>query len=222
MYRDPELDRRIANVLAKLATLSEVPAASIDVTQAKDAEGHDLPGGVSVRHRDPDKPPPLDRSLYDYFAFMFARCTTDAERRLWLYLAEDAYANRVSRPPDQRAAGTLKQKREGTEDRDHRIIEWYEGVDSLRAAIAESSHAGYCSEANVRKVRRDARRNPDNGHRLPGWAGWSDEERVKAINSWRAKGVTSPTAIAAELGTRRQSVERYVGGYRRRRDTARR
>lgn len=225
MTRDPELDRRIADVLAKLSTLSEVPAASVDITQAKAAE-RDLPAGVSERQRDPDRPPSKERSLYDYYAWVFARAHTDHERRTWLYLAETDLNVRQHRAPFEREEYTTHKDRgrvigqgladqEGARNRrNRRILDWYEGLPALMAALAESAHGGHVSEANVRQVRIRDRRDPETGIKYAGWKGMSDEDRTKAIENLRRQGMGRPS-IAQELGVAQGTVQRYEAGYKR-------
>lgn len=222
MTKDIELAHRIAHVLAQLARLSEVSAAQVGRATPSSDQAR-LPAGVrpSIVSSNPERPPSKDRSLYDYFSWHFSRAVTDAQRRLFLYLAETDLEQRThSAPAHMTALGAHKEQETGVK-RDARIIAWYEGVNALEVAVLESAHAGYCSEANVRRVRELDRRNPATGVRWPGWRGWTDEERTKAARQLRSRlnKVTgkpmSNAEIAAELGTTKSTVSRYLQGYTR-------
>lgn len=207
--RDRDLDERINQVLAKLARLSEVAAAKIGRTSS-DSDSEGIPAGVDkkLRAQDPDRPPPKDRSLYDYYAWQFARARTDSHRRVLLFLAETDLDQRVKQYPGKFAERTAKPDEIG-KTRNKRIVDWYEGIDSLEVAVLESAHAGYCSEENVKTVRRQDRRDERTGRKLPGWAGWDDETRTKKVGELLGKK-RSLGAIAIELGTAKSNVQRVV------------
>lgn len=216
MTRDRDLDERIRQVLAELSVLSDVGAAQIG--KSSRSSEHELPRGVnpSVRRPKGEQPPPKDRNLYDFYSWQFARATNDQARRVLLYLAEsDLAARKRTAPADRTALGQSKASTTSTDQRDQRILTWYIGVHPLEAAILESTHGGYCPEQNVRDVRRKARRDPLTGHPLDGWAGWSDEDRVKRVNQLLGRGL-SLSAIASEVGTAKSNVQRVVDRLRRR------
>lgn len=214
--RDEELDERVRQVLADLAALSEMAAASIGRSTPTSDDERGLPAGVnpSLKKHPGDRPPSKDRSLYDFYAWHFARATTDALRRVLVFMAEgDLKARRWGAPEGKLAlAGSSAQQ---GEKRDERIVTFFAGTHPLEAALLESHHGGYCSEENIRAVRRKARRDEETGQPLPGWRGWTDEERTKRCNQLKERG-KSLAEIAAELGTAKASVNRYLTGYRRR------
>lgn len=183
-----ELDERIRQVLADLSVLSEVPAVRVG-RSSRDAE-EALPRGVrpSLKLVDPNAAPSKEQSLFAFYEFHFARAGTEQARRVLLFLAEgDLAARKLSAPAGSTALGQSRMSA-SSEQRDERILAWYVGVHPLEAAILESTHGGYCSEENVKAVRRASRRDPLTGLQLEGWAGWSDEERVKRYNDAKRKG----------------------------------
>lgn len=212
--RDRELDERVRQVLADLAALSEVPAAAT-TRSSRDADDA-LPRGVnpSLKANPTDRPPPRDRSLYDFYAWHFERATADAHRRVLLFMAEGDLKARRWKAPEGKLALAGAASEQG-DKRDERIHSLYVGMHPLEAALLESHHGGYCSEENVRAVRRRRRADEATGHPLPGWRGWTDEERTKRSRHLRDQGGKSLAAIAAELGTTKASVNRYLTGYRR-------
>lgn len=214
--RDRDLEQRVDQVLAQLATLSEVGAARIGRSSASSDEEHGIPAGVSPnpRRREPDRPPPKDRSLYDFYRWHFGRARNDSLRRVLLFMAEGDLKARKWAIPEGKIALAGAGSEQG-EKRDERIIAFFAGTHPLEAAMLESHHGGYCSEENIRAVRRKARRDPETGHPLPGWHGWDDERRTKEVHRLRGSG-RSLAQIAAELGTTKASANRYLTGYKRR------
>lgn len=201
--RDPELERRIQNVLAQMSKLSEVRAASIGKGRGGESDRVGPQGtDQSLRPAKADRPPSKDRSLFDWYAFHFAKATADAGRRVLLWMAESDLKTRLY-------GATGGDVAPSGERRDERIVAWYEGSHPLEAAMLESHHGGYCSEQNVREVRRRARRNPETGAPLPGWPGWTDEERTKAVRNLKTLG-KSIRESAMELGVTKHQIERYL------------
>jgi hypothetical protein len=206
---DLELERRIRAVLADLARVSEASAGQVGRSSPSAEEDRQIPQGVRIGRANPDRPPSKDRSLYDFYAWHFARARTDHQRRLFLFLAETDLDQRRHKPPEQMTALGSHLGREVGDERDHRIISWYEGISALEVAVLESAHAGYCSEANVRKVRSERRRDQNTGHPLPGWYGWSTEQRIKEIRSRLNLG-RSMRSVARELDTSLSNVQREL------------
>lgn len=212
MTRDPELDRRIADVLARLAMLSEVQGHTLEKTRSSGDENHGaIPAGVSGSATDEDRPPPIDSHLYAHFAWQFAHARSDSLRWFLVYRAESELSARKHRVPEGRTAQAPT-----AEDRDVMMVKLYEGWSSAEAAVAESLRAGHIREAALRKVRSTDRRDADTGRKLPGWRGKSDEDRVKAIKSYQREHPSAKAeAIASELGTSPRTIRSYMKGYQR-------
>ncbi|MGI8439995.1 MAG: hypothetical protein ACR2NV_07340 [Thermoleophilaceae bacterium] len=146
------LEIRQRSVLAEMQFLSESPGASFVTTQkrAPKKEGTPPSGARHDRSDNPDAPPEKNRSLYDHYAFRFARADTTRKKRLLCWLAE--------RDLDHHVRGN-RRTLEGKEERDARILSEYAGLDATEAAIFEG-----VGERHVRQLRSAKGRDPALGH----------------------------------------------------------
>jgi hypothetical protein len=197
---DRALDNRVARILTKLQMVSDASSASIvsnDGGGSSKPESSPPPGARPDRDR--DKPPPKDRSLFEWYAWQFARSRSEERTRLLCYLAERDHARLRSRSPSPRG-------RTGPEDEPaamRRIVEWYEGVDALEVAVLED-----VSVQHVHKARRVHKRVAIDGRRRPEWSDWSDDVREAAVARRRHTGA-SQHEVADDLGVSRRTVQRY-------------
>lgn len=207
-------EQEIQDVLAKLSMLSEVSAASLEPHTSGSATESSVPGGVSqgdaITPTDPDRPPPKERSLFDWYVWKFQRHADEPERLVsLLLLAERDYLSRrfhVARSIELRSGQLTendvmdggKAERAAAE----RVCEWYVGLSPLAVAIEEN-----VTEAWVKKARRQNGRNPDDGRPLPEFYGWHENvrrERVALLAESMSQG-----KAADHLGVDRKTVKRY-------------
>jgi|GEM_PF-2489201 len=211
------LDDRIRNVLAELSTLSEAPTANLDPDRHHGAPDSSIPAGVSLRN-DPTKPPPKERSLYDWYRWQFANARDEEHRARLCTLAEFELAERRSFDPDRmdlrRGALTDNDVRDGgTAERAHakRIVDWYEGTPSIVVAFIEKQ-----TESWVRKARRQHKRDPDTGRQRPAFLDWEDDERRRQIDlliarEWNEhRREIGAKAIADHFGVAKNTIRRYL------------
>lgn len=147
-----ELVERIRTVLRELSLLSEGRALSYD--------GDRVQGGESK-----SAPPPgygrdlRELSLAAYWHKRFAKAKGNVERlTFFLYLAElDLHRHKFG--------VSIRDPHESKADRQARIVEDYEGMTDVEAALAED-----CDPVHIRVARYDAGRDPGDGY-LYGHAG---------------------------------------------------
>jgi hypothetical protein len=226
------LEDRIRDILARLSVLTEAPSAgtlaavappaSLPKEQrvesdrkAKTPKRHHesaIPAGVDLHDRDPDRAPPKDRSLFDHYAWHFARIDADAEpirATMTLLLAERDYTAVVF--PDHhrealRSGALLGDNAEGKVAEEvavRRIVEEYKGVPALEVAIFE-----YTTEEWVRKARKLMGCEPDNGHPRPPFLDWDDETREREVRKLYNRGLGQKKA-AARLEVAKSTIQRY-------------
>jgi hypothetical protein len=197
---DRELQARIRSVLTQLQMLSDVDSASI---VANDGGGQSKPDSSpppgSRPDRDSTQPPPKDRSLYEWYAYHFARASDDERRRLLCYLAERDHAKAKGRSPQPRGKTGPEDERASMA----RIVEWYEGVQDLEVAVLEA-----CSVQFVAKARRVHKRRPKDGT-LPSVFISLDEPSRHATVATLALAGESKAAAARRLDVSRKTVDRY-------------
>jgi hypothetical protein len=160
------------------------------------------PHPMKQHHHDTKAPPPSE-SLYEHHIGIIsplveagdavrveARCVviqTDLDHHRGLYRAE------VSLPGEEDAA--MK-----------KVVEVFDGRDPIDVARAL---AGKVSPGWVEKARIVNRRNPQDGKRLKGWRGWSDDQRLDKVKRAVGKGL-SIRGAAAEFGAPTSTLhERY-------------
>jgi hypothetical protein len=160
------------------------------------------PHPMKQHHHDTKAPPPSE-SLYEHHIGIIsplvvagnavkveARCVviqTDLDHYRGLYRAE------VSLPGEEDAA--MK-----------KVVEVFDGRDPIDVARAL---AGKVSPGWVEKARIVNRRNPQDGKRLKGWRGWSDDERLARVKRAVGGGL-SIRGAAAKFGAPTSTLhERY-------------
>lgn len=226
------IEDRIRDVLARLSVLTDAPAAgtlaavappaSLPKEQraesdrkAKTPKRHHesaIPAGASLHERDPDHAPPKERSLFDHYAWHFARIDLDREplkaHRLVL-LAERDWAAVVY--PDHhrealRSGALLDDNAEGKIAEQvavRRIVEEYRGVPALEVAVME-----YTTESWVIKARKLMGCEPDNGHPRPPFLDWDERTRTREVRKLYNRGLGQKKA-AARLGVAKSTIQRY-------------
>lgn len=195
--------------------ISEAPTSNLDPATSHGATESSPPAGVSEKARitptDPDKPPPKDRSLYDWYVWQFARSVSEPQRLVGLLLlAEREYmertvfeARRIGLRKGELTDNDIKDGGSAEREMARRVIEWYEGRSALEVAVLE-----YASEAWVRKVRRLAGRNPEDGRKRPEFLDLDDDERRKVAERLHARELRLTTA-AHRLGVDKNTLKRY-------------
>lgn len=97
------LQQKIADVLARLSTLSEAGASSLEPRTSHGKSSSKVPGGVrsTIAPPDPDRPPPKERSLYDWYRWQFDRVDLDDVDHVnkLLFLAERDFNARSRQGP---------------------------------------------------------------------------------------------------------------------------
>lgn len=83
----PELLQEIRDVLARLSTLSEASASNLQPRTSGGKNPSKPPAGVALGRdlratADPDRPPPKERSLYDWFRWQFEHTDPEDIERL--------------------------------------------------------------------------------------------------------------------------------------------
>jgi hypothetical protein len=99
------LQQKIADVLARLSTLSEASASTLEPRTSHGKSSSKAPPGVpekrAITATDPDLPPPKERSLYDWYRWQFERADlADVEQvNKLLFLAERDFNARSRQGP---------------------------------------------------------------------------------------------------------------------------
>lgn len=199
-----ELEARIREILGKLQLLSEAKSAPVASSTSHGKPDTQAPPGA-LPDRDSAKPPPKDRSLFEWYAWQFDNAKDDYRRRLLCYLAERDYENVRRRIPDRRRG--VKEEDRGEPETEEvwatRIVQWYEGLDAVEVAILEE-----CSEGAVTKARRIKGRNERDGRERSAFLGMEERERHIVVLRCKDKGM-SQNAAAAKLGVSKRTVGRY-------------
>jgi len=205
---DPELARRANRILTKLKMLDE--AAGSAIAQAHISSGKaESSAPPEARPDSPsNQPPPKDRSLADWYAFHFDRCTTVLRAQLLCCLAERDYYRYRGKDPRQKIAAkrqsVVPDVAQDEKETIKRIIDWYEGFSSLEVAVYEGCHQGF-----VEKARRLHRRSEVDGRPRRGWDGWDDKTRQAKVLNLAAQGMKK-RAIAERLDVSDRTIGRYL------------
>lgn len=202
MVADLDLHREVRRLFAEMALVSEAPAARLD----GDGSSRGRPqGGAPVGPAE---------SMLDRWAARFAGVLDEDRLRVLLHLARrELLSVRKSKPvmlsrnPDtgevQRDARSGDPLREDSWQRDERIVDWYEGVPAVEAALLEST-IGACSAANIRRVRAANDRHRETGRPVE-----PSERRLRRARQLDAAGY-SERRIAREMGVSRGTVRRLL------------
>lgn len=208
------LEDKVRDLLARLSTLSETPASSLEPRTSSGKSPSKVPKGVAQRRNlqvavDPDRPPPKDRSLHDWYLWHFVRNADSPDRLLtyWL-LGERDYHTRCF-PDEHRTALRSGAIHDGEVDGAlaeqaavNRIVEHYEGVPAVEVAVFE-----YTTEDWVKKARRQLGRDPVDGRPRPPFLDWSEEDRQVEVGKLARR--MGKKAAAKHLGVDPGTVRRY-------------
>lgn len=147
--RATDLVDRIRYVLREMSMLSESPAMRYDGDRVSGGESKSAPPrGVRFGSRDL-----RDLSLAEFWNDRFRKVRGDTFKLTYfLYLAELdlAKAKRRHEPANPH---------ENADVREARVIDQYQGLDALEAAVIED-----CTEVWLRKIRMKHERDPDTGY----------------------------------------------------------
>lgn len=218
---DPDVRGRARKVLCAMEMLPEAAGKPIGRSTPSANPDH-LPPEIQKRGRLTEKPP-RERSLFEryLYAFSFAErgesrpdpayhysfLTTCAERDYRYHtegLPPDAEAGSMSHIGDAQGRDGAKVESEKGDE----LVRHYEGVIAAEVAMVEDVRIEW-----VWKVREQRGRDRDTGHPVPGWRGWDHEQRFQRVQTLKTRKLdgklVSQQWVAAELGTSRQSVQRY-------------
>lgn len=137
---DLELVQRIRDVLRQLTLLSESSAVKMDADRVTGGGGgkSQPPRGVRFGNRRDMR----DLSMATYWRDKLVGAKGNRHRQItFLYLAELDLERAKRRPPS-------RDPHETPEVREKRIVDLYDGLSDMEAALAEG-----CSESYIRKVR---------------------------------------------------------------------
>lgn len=202
------IEQKIADVLAKLSTLSEAPAGNLEAQIARSAPESSAPMGATESELSDRSL--RDRSLYDWYRLQFERHAGNSQRLLSLcLLGEREYLERVNRIAHEQTAekgSIIAYSQDGAAvEAIHalRVIEWYEGVAAIDVAVAEGE-----TEVWVRKIRTQQGRYPGDGRKRPEFLDLDEDERRRKVASLVARGMGAQK-IAHRLGVSKHTVQRY-------------
>lgn len=201
MKGDPEVRARARSVFARLALISEAPTSSFVKTGSRPKASSTPPNGARLSDLRSDRPPPRDRSLYDFYLWHLLRAKTDYQRIRIINEAETAYHRSRVRipkpdlPPDNDAA--MRQ-----------VVEDYEGLAPGEVARLLGSDDESLVPWIMKARRTHGRKATDGRPRRP-WEKWSLRERQEEIGRMRESGLTQ-NEIAGELEISVRTVQRYL------------
>lgn len=189
---DDQLEHRIRQVLAELATVSEAEGASVLAYTSSAGDEDDI-GGRRPRG------PAL--SVAERWHERFGETRDDGRRRTLLLLARRELALIRRRKP------TLVDEHGQPEDNlaaEGRILDWFEGVQADEAAIYESASGTFCTGNDIRRIRERNDRDREHGRLMV-----PREARVAYAQRLRASG-TSIRKIAMEMHVATSTVQRWL------------
>ena len=229
---DPKLKLRVDNVLAKLATLSEVPASRMTKAPTAPIRTVMEPGGTwgyggstsrAVEGGPPrgfdwalgDRPPDPDRdSLLHWFLWRLERAGSEPEVKAATAEAEVRYDRRVHRQHTRPVA--FAGNADTTKLRNERIAAGYTGLSPEEVAVIESESYGWCPPANVRLERVRAERDPESGEREPVERRLRGRERERRAVELVESGLSEREA-ARLFGVARSTLQGWLAKHNARR-----
>lgn len=186
---DVVIQRQARDILLRMKMLSEGPARGIIL--------------YASRASDPDRSPHGNGSLFEDWLPKFSRATDDQALTALCIRGETAiaqfrgqYRAEMELPTDEEAA--MK-----------KICETCVGLDPIEVSRKMASKV---SPGWVETARRKHRRNSKDGQRLEGWAGLTDEERLRHIHHALAQG-WSLRRTALEADAPLTSLHRAYGHF---------
>lgn len=199
------LDSRIHTLLAQLQKLSEAPAARMNKGGKRAPHESKAPPGAKPEHKGSPDP---DDSLLHYFVWKLDKAKNETMRKAVVAEVEIRLERRKRRPPSADIiAGSTSQLiavRDRIKERDRRIAEDYVGLEPAEVEAIESEIGSWCPQANIRKVRILAQRDPKTGHKREQEVG-GEEDAVRLS----AEGL-SIGAIAFRLGRPKSTVQTWL------------
>lgn len=216
------LEQKIRDVLARLSMLSEAKASNLEPRTSHGASDSRVPAGVAERRRlqpsDPDRSPPKERSLFDFYAWSFAHADPEDRAQLfnlWLLAERDYHARvlhiprRVSVRSGEDAIGKLSGA-EAEREAAKRVVELYEGRSAEEAAVFEYTTVGV-----IHKARKMHKRDLDDGRPRPPFRDWDEDERRRQVGLLRGRERAQGREIGAKaigqhFGVDKNTVKRYL------------
>lgn len=189
---DDQLEQRIRQVLAELATVSEAEGGSILAYSSSAGDENDIGG---------NRPPGPVESVADRWGRRFDEVDDDGRRRTLLLLARRELALIRRRKPmlvDEHG------QPEGMLEAEGRILDWFEGVQADEAAIYESASGSFCSGNDIRRIRERNDRDKEFGRPMV-----PREKRVAHAHRLRASGL-SIRKIALEMHVAKSTVQTWL------------
>lgn len=189
---DEQLEHRIGQVLAELATVSEAESGSILAYTSSAGDENDVGG---------NRPPGPSTSIAERWRTWFEETAEPGRRRTLLLLARRELALIRRRKPilvDEHG------QPEGLLESTDRILEWFEGVQADEAAIYESASGSFCSGNDIRRIRERNDRDREHGRPMV-----PRESRVAVAQQLRAAGM-SIRKIAVEMHVAKSTVQRWL------------
>lgn len=200
------LRARIDQLVVRLHTLSEASGQSIVAFSGNRKHESVEPKGVKPDWKGEPDP---DSSLLVWFVWRLERTREDRAVVALVAECELRLERRLRKQPGRIAGATYEGQLEPSSERDRRIAEDYGGLDAMEVAAVETERAGYCSEANVVKVRLRAQRDPQTGVRLPDRPSTVEGRKARA-RELKAAGDLSLREIGMQLGVSHSTVANYL------------
>ena len=207
---DPALVRRYVNLMHELTKLADGGTVSLVSKTSHGKQESSAPAGTifgdSDRRYDPIRDP-LSLCLEQ----RWNEADDDRERRRVCAEYETRLKHWRKTIPGKVNSGHYEGQpvevvREEERKRDERILTLYEGFEPGEVAAIETEGYGYCSEASVRRLRGQNRRDHETGRLRPGQP--DDKSRAEAL---RAEGM-SIREIGIELSRPKSTIQSWMSG----------
>lgn len=236
----PALQRRVDQIIAKLAVLSDAPTGMAHDRRAAPAESPKaemLPGKTwadhqrqghpsfdskeppGVRDRRPKAPSADFDSLAEWFAHRLEAARSEVEVRMTCKEAELRHERALGRGPAPVASDTRELERwskEQAKERRKRFYTEYRGLSPKEVELIESEHPlGFCPEDSVRVDRFREGYDPETGLPLPEERKLKGAERkLRARELWQDGDGLSQREIARRFGVSVSTVHGWLGSRR--------
>lgn len=196
-----DLDQRIKELTARLSLLSEAPSQKLLPKVTRPHADSRPPAGSDPERKNLGP----DDSLLDYFLERLEKVETDTARVALVAEVEIRLAKRVDAKVQRATAGAINVAAPtDTDERDCRIARDYVGLHPAEVSAVETEASGWCSQANVRKVRIQHGRDPETGEMRE--QALNEREYVREL---KANGV-SVRSIALRLGKPKSTIQDWL------------